>query len=185
ANAIAVRNHQSAETLVDEIVRAVGPKIVLGLPLGLGKANTIANALFHRVAQDRSLHLHIFTALTLEAPRPRSGLERRFLQPVIDRTMGGYPPLAYATAQRSGNVPPNIEINEFFFLAGRWLSVPLAQQNYISANYTHAARYLIERGVNVVAQLVATKEIGGPKDYKLPFQHPLTPGPFAGPGPSP
>jgi len=39
---------------------------------------------------------------------------------------------------------------EFFFLAGRWLHVPFAQQHYISANYTHASSYLLERGLNVV-----------------------------------
>lgn len=147
---------------------------MLGLPLGLGKANTIANAIFHRVARDPSLHLHIFTALTLEAPRPRSALEQRFLQPVIDRTMGGYPPLAYAAALRAGTLPANIEVNEFFFLAGRWLSVARAQQSYISANYTHAARYLVERGVNVIAQLVAKKKIAGRPHFSLSCNTDLT-----------
>jgi hypothetical protein len=84
-------------------------------------------------------------------------LERRFLEPVIERLFGGWPELAYAKALRAGGLPPNIEVNEFFFLAGQWLGVPHAQQSYISANYTHAARYLVERGVNVIAQLVARR----------------------------
>ena len=130
---------------------------MLGLPLGLGKANHIANALYARAAADRSIRLTIFTALTLEKPHAKSELERRFIDPVIERLFGGYPELAYAKALRHGTVPDNIEINEFFFLAGRWLSVDRAQQSYISANYTHASRYLVERGVNVVAQLVAKK----------------------------
>ncbi len=159
--------HRNAETLVDAILRAVGPRIVLGLPLGLGKANSIANALFARAMADRSVTLNIFTALTLESPRPSSELERRFIQPVTDRLLGGYPPLAYARALRAGPLPPNIEVNEFFFLAGAWLSVPHAQQTYISANYTHASRYLIERGVNVVAQLVAKREADGVARYSL------------------
>jgi acyl-CoA hydrolase len=150
-------NHQTAEALADAIVREVGPRIVLGLPLGLGKANHIANALYERAAADPSIKLTIFTALTLEKPKARSDLERRFMDPVIERLFGDYPGLAYATALRAGRLPANIEVNEFFFLAGRWLSVEQAQRSYISANYTHATRYLIERGVNVIAQLVAKR----------------------------
>ena len=52
-------------------------------------------------------------------------------------------------------MPPNIKVNEFFFQAGQWLGAPCAQQNYISANYTHALRIVLDRGVNVIAQLVA------------------------------
>ena len=62
---------------------------------------------------------------------------------MIDRLFGGYPDLAYADALRAGALPPNIRVIEFFFLAGRWLHVPSAQQHYISANYTHAASYLL------------------------------------------
>jgi len=149
--------HQDADSVADAIIRTVGKTIVLGLPLGLGKANHIANALYARAAADRSIRLTIFTALTLEKPKAKSELEHRFLGPVIERLFGGYPELAYAQALRRGTVPDNIEINEFFFLAGRWLSIDRAQQSYISANYTHASRYLVDRGVNVVAQLVAKK----------------------------
>src|ERR1700744_1057076 len=150
--------HQDAETVADAIIAEVGKNIVLGLPLGLGKANHIANAIYARAAADRSIRLTIFTALTLEKPQTKSELEHRFIAPVIERLFGNYPELAYAQALRRGTVPDNIEINEFFFLAGRWLSVDRAQQSYISANYTQAARYLVERGVNVVAQLVAKKD---------------------------
>lgn len=160
--------------MADAVVRAVGPRIVLGLPLGLGKACTIANALFDRAARDPSLHLTIFTALTLEAPHLRTDLERRFLGPVIARTMGGYPELSYAAALREGRLPSNIVVHEFFFLAGRWLGVPAAQQDYVSANYTHAARYLIERGVNVVAQLVAKRSESGAARFSLSCNADLT-----------
>jgi acyl-CoA hydrolase len=142
-------------TIADAIIAAVGPRIVLALPLGLGKANHIANAIYARAAADRSIDLTIFTALTLEKPRYGNEMERRFLEPVIERLFGGYPELAYVRALRAGTLPPNVEINEFFFLAGRWLGNATAQQHYISANYTHALDCVIDRGVNVVAQLVA------------------------------
>jgi hypothetical protein len=63
--------------------------------------------------------------------------------------------LAYAEVQRRDALPDNIQVDEFFFQAGTRLGVASAQRSYISANYTHAAGYLLDRGVNVLAQLVA------------------------------
>jgi hypothetical protein len=163
----ATQSFTNAEAIAERIIADVGKTIVLGLPLGLGKANHIANALYARAAADRSIKLTIFTALTLEKPRPGSTLERRFINPVIERLFGGYPELAYAKALHAGALPPNVEVNEFFFLAGRWLNSPVAQQNYISANYTHAFNYLLSRGVNVVAQLVAKRAVDGASRYSL------------------
>ena len=61
------------DRLADAIIARVGKSIVLGLPLGLGKANHVANALFARAQADPSLKLVIFAALTLEKPRGSSG----------------------------------------------------------------------------------------------------------------
>jgi len=155
------------EAVADDIIREVGTRLVVGLPLGLGKANHIVNALFRRALNDPSIRLTIFSALTLEKPRPSSDLERRFIAPVIERLFGGYPDLDYATALHAGKLPANIEVVEFFFLAGKWLGNPYAQQHYISANYTHASSYLLTRGVNVIAQLVAKRVINGETRYSL------------------
>jgi len=155
------------EAIAEDIVRGAGTRLVVGLPLGLGKANHIVNALYARAAADRSIDLTFFSALTLEKPKPSNLLERRFIAPVIDRLFGGYPDLAYAGPLRAGALPPNIRVIEFFFLAGRWLHVPSAQQNYISANYTHAASYLMAAGLNVVTQLVAKRVVDGVPRYSL------------------
>lgn len=163
-----------ADALADAIIERIGREIVLGLPLGLGKAPHIANALYARAARDPSISLRVFTALTLEAPVPGSEIERRFLEPVIERTMGGYPRLSYAEAQRKDELPPNVEVNEFFFQAGGRLGKADAQQSYISANYTHAARYLADRGVNVIAQLVAARGEGAAERYSLSCNTDLT-----------
>jgi acyl-CoA hydrolase len=160
--------------LADVIVEKVGKTIVLALPLGLGKANHIANALYAKAVADRSIRLTIFTALTLEAPRAKSALEHRFLDPIVQRLFAGYPALDYATAIHKNQVPPNIVINEFFFEAGQWLGSPYAQQHYISANYTHALRYVLDRGVNVVAQLVAHRADQAPRAYSLSCNPDLT-----------
>ncbi len=149
--------YDSAEKVADDIIRDVGKKIVLALPLGLGKGNNIANAIYRRAAADPSISLTIFTALTLEKPHPKNEIEKRFIGPVIDRLFGGYPDLLYAKAIRDGSLPKNITVNEFFLLAGKWLHVPYMQQNYIAANYTHAMRYVLDRGANVAVQLVAKR----------------------------
>jgi hypothetical protein len=155
------------EAIAEDIIRDVGTELVVGLPLGLGKANHVINALYARACADRSINLTFFSALTLEKPKPNNLLEHRFITPVIDRLFGLYPDLAYADALHAGALPPNISVIEFFFLAGKWLHMPYAQQHYISANYTHAASYLLARGLNVVTQLVAKRVVDGVTRYSL------------------
>src|ERR1700745_1646719 len=108
------------DAMAEDIIRDVGTNLVVGLPLGLGKANHIINALYARAAADRSINLTLLSALTLEKPRPSNLLERRFIAPVIDRLFGGYPDLAYADALHADALPSNIKVIEFFFLAGQW-----------------------------------------------------------------
>jgi hypothetical protein len=153
--------------IAEHIVRDVGSRLVVGLPLGLGKANHVVNALYRHASADRTIDLTFFSALTLEKPKPSNLLEQRFITPVIERLFGGYPDLTYADALRAGALPPNIKVIEFFFLAGKWLHVPFAQQHYISANYTHAASYILERGLNVITQLVAKRVVAGVARYSL------------------
>ncbi|MBR0718297.1 acetyl-CoA hydrolase/transferase C-terminal domain-containing protein [Bradyrhizobium liaoningense] len=161
------KQFSDADALAEDIIRDVGSDLVVGLPLGLGKANHVVNALYARASADPYIKLTLLSALTLEKPKPKGLIERRFIAPVIDRLFGGYPDLAYAGALRNGSLPSNVSVIEFFFLAGRWLHVPAAQQNYISANYTHAASYLLARGMNVVTQLVAKRIVDGVPRYSL------------------
>jgi hypothetical protein len=153
--------------IVDDIIRENGSRLVVGLPLGLGKANHIVNALYRRAEADRNLDLTLFSALTLEKPRPSNELEKRFITPVIDRLFGDWPDLDYATALHKGALPPNVKVTEFFFLAGKWLRNSYAQQHYIAANYTHAASYILDRGLNVITQLVAKRVVNGETRYSL------------------
>lgn len=143
------------DAIARRIVEKTGGDIWLALPLGLGKANTIVNALTDLAIADSSIRLHIFTALTLQRPRPGSDLEARFLGPAMDRLFGAYPSLDYATRLADGTLPDNITVQEFFFQAGNWLGNPAAQQGYISANYTHALHVLMARRPNVILQLLA------------------------------
>jgi hypothetical protein len=153
--------------IVDDIIRENGSRLVVGLPLGLGKANHIVNALYRRAEADRNLDLTLFSALTLEKPSPSNELERRFIAPVIDRLFGDWPDLDYAAALHKGALPPNVKVTEFFFLAGKWLRNTYAQQHYIAANYTHAASYILDRGLNVITQLVVKRVVNGETRYSL------------------
>ena len=73
-----------------------------------GDSTHVANALYARAVADRSIRLEIFTALTLERPQIGNELERRFIDPAMERLFGAYPELAYANALRERRLPPNI-----------------------------------------------------------------------------
>ena len=161
------RRHDDADALADAIIETLDGRIVLGLPLGLGKPGRIANALYARAAGDRSISLDIFTALTLEPPGWSSDMERRFVEPLVARLFTTYERLTYAKALREGTLPDNVSVSEFFLLAGRWAGTPSVQQSYVSANYTHAVHVLLDKGVNVIAQLVAGRGEGRDASYSL------------------
>ncbi|MFE8070639.1 acetyl-CoA hydrolase/transferase C-terminal domain-containing protein [Marinobacteraceae bacterium S3BR75-40.1] len=159
--------YDAVDDCVEATINRVGHHIILGVPLGLGKPNQLINAFFRRARADTSLKLHIVTALSLEVPEPGSDLERRFLSPFLDRVFGGYEALEYMQALRKGTMPENITVSEFYFKSGSMLNVPYAQQNYISSNYTHVSRDLIDMGVNVLAQLVARQNVDGQEAFSL------------------
>ncbi|MEX1036914.1 MAG: acetyl-CoA hydrolase/transferase C-terminal domain-containing protein [Sneathiella sp.] len=144
-----------ATAVAKRIVERNGGDVRLALPLGLGKANTITNALTDLALADSSINLQILTALTLQRPSPNSDLQSRFLGPAMDRLFGAYTPLDYAERLGNGTLPENIKVQEFFFQAGNWLGNAEAQQGYIAANYTHALHFLMARHPNVIAQLLA------------------------------
>lgn len=156
----APHRYESARACVDATIERVGRRIVLGLPLALGKANHIANAFYARACTDPDIDLTIYTALSLEPPGAPNALAARLLDPVAGRLYEGYPELAYARDRRAGRLPPNVRVREFFLPPGSLLSNPDAQRDYVSANYTHVARDILDAGLNVVAQMVAP-EPGG------------------------
>lgn len=155
------------DAAVAAIAQRIGPRIVLGLPLGLGKPIPLVNALYRRAAADPALHLKILTALSLEKPRGGSELEKAFLEPFVARVYGNCPDLEYETALGRNTLPKNVEVVEFFFRPGSMLGSTHAQQHYISSNYTHAARDVFAQGCNVVAQMVARRTLDGITRYSL------------------
>lgn len=150
-----------------EVVGRVGNKIVLATPLGAGKPNTFLNSMYDLAKNDSSIDLTILTALTLQKPAGKSDLEKRFLAPLAERVFGNYPDLHYELDRVSGNLPENIKVIEFYFPPGKFVGNSEAQQNYLSTNYTHAARDVLGRGVNVVCQQVCKGEVDGQEVYSL------------------
>ena len=145
------------EEAVDALLARVGNRVACGTPLGLGKPVPLVNALYARVKRDSRLRLSIVTALSLEVPRAAGELERRFLQPFARRMFDGVPELDYVRDLRAGALPENVALNEFYFRPGAMLGVPLAQQGYISSNYTHVARDMKIHGTNAVLVMVGER----------------------------
>lgn len=128
----------------------------IAFPLGLGKANQLANIIYDTVKKQSERKLEIYSALSLDVPQPQSSLEKKLLQPFLDRHFGeNYPRLKYVEDLSQSRVPDHISIHEFYFAAGQFLNTPSAQQNYISLNYTHAARGIYNRGLQILIQMIS------------------------------
>lgn len=149
------RSYDEPVRCAEAIIDKVGREIVLAIPVGIGKPNLLVNALYGLAEADRRLNVRILTGLTLVRPAYKSDLERRFVEPLLERLFESWPDLAYAEAMRRGKLAPNVTVHEFFLQAGEWLSNPAMQQNYASLNYSHVHKHLMREGVNVLAQLIA------------------------------
>ena len=162
----------TVETSVDHMFAVCGKKIVLGLPLALGKSHAFANEVYRRAKADPEIQLIIATALSLEKPVAGSELEKRMLGPIVDRIWKGVPDFDYMVDLRNNEIPPNVVLKEFYFKAGSFIGVDLAQRNHYSSNYTHVVRDMINEVLVdkpdwglVFCQLVAKKEIDGRTFY--------------------
>ncbi len=134
-----------------------GTALRMATPLGLGKPHRLINALYAQVKADPARQLQIFTALSLNPPRGRSDLERRFLQPFTDRVYTpAFPRLAYVDDRDRDQLPANVQVEEFYMQSGAMLHSLQAQSHYASLNYTHVARALASRGLNLIVQKIAT-----------------------------
>lgn len=164
ANAPVITN--SLQSCVEFVRERLGLHWVVGAPLGLGKPNHLVNALYLAAKADASIRLDFFTALSLNPPKPSSGLKQRFLGPFLERQFGDYPRLQYLQDLDRGQVPGNISISEFYFRSGTRLGDRHAQRHYVSSNYTHVARDMASRGVNLLVQMVGA-DASHPGCYSL------------------
>lgn len=167
--------YDSIEQAVTDILQEIDGDIRLGAPLGIGKSNPFINAVYRRITKTPQRSLHIYSALSLNKPQANSDIEARFLEPFVERVFGNYPDLDYVTDLKAGKVPNNISVNEFFLKSGDWLNNPNAQQHYINSNYTHIARDMAAKGINIICQAIAVREEPtGEKRYSLACNSDLT-----------
>ncbi|WP_406820376.1 acetyl-CoA hydrolase/transferase C-terminal domain-containing protein [Pseudomonas sp. KnCO4] len=145
----------SIDQAVEQVLARLPAHIHMGLPLGLGKPVAFVNALYARVREQPERRLTIYTALSLGRPALGDGLQRRFLEPFVERVFADYEELSYLADLRNDSLPPNIRVEQFFMQPGSLLHSESAQQDYVSSNYSHAARDINAKGLNLIAQLVA------------------------------
>ncbi len=60
-----------------------------------------------------------------------------------------------------------VQVIEFFVQPASELNNPYSQQNYISSNYTHIARDMMSRGINVLAQTLARRQGANKEELSL------------------
>jgi acyl-CoA hydrolase len=138
-----------------------GTSLVVAAPLGLGKPHRLLNAIYDAVVADPARSLQLFTALSLLPPSPGTGLQKRFLAPFLERHFGAdFPMLHYAVAQRADALPGNVRVEEFYLQSGALMGSAQAQQSHSSLNYTHVARTVASKDINVLVQKLA-REPGG------------------------
>ncbi|MDR3490550.1 MAG: acetyl-CoA hydrolase/transferase C-terminal domain-containing protein [Gammaproteobacteria bacterium] len=143
------------DLIAKQIVQHVDKNVVIGVPLGIGKPIGVINALYRLALNDTSISLTILTALTLTRPKPREGLEKLFLEPILEKILGDYEDPLYEEVRVKQQLPNNIKIIEFFLTSGDYLNNAKVQQDYISTNYTSVVADTIHHSINVIAQQVA------------------------------
>ncbi|MDA8221865.1 acetyl-CoA hydrolase/transferase C-terminal domain-containing protein [Desulfosporosinus sp.] len=159
--------YDDAKKCVDEVINYIGKDIRYAMTLALGKPVHFINELYSRAKKDPEIKLKIITALSLEIPKGNSELERRLMQPIVDRVFAGVPEFEYMIDFRAGTLPKNVEVFEFYSKAGTYLNNPVAQQHHLSSHYTHVVRDALALGTNVFGELIGYKEINGKTMYSM------------------
>jgi len=157
--------HNDLEQCVEDLLARVGKKVIIGG--GFGRPIHIFNELFRRASEDPSIELTIITGLSINRPRAHSDLEKRFLEPFVDRVFGNLPDLEYIPPYVKQQLPKNIQVAEIFMAAGVYLNNPVAQQNFVYSNFTHWLRDMVGLGVNVFGQEICGREIDGRQVYSM------------------
>lgn len=153
--------------MVDETIARVGNDIVMFMPIAIGKPLHIANAFYKRAKENPSLKLTIYSGLTLHTPVPNSDIERRFLEPIVERLYPDYPNPAYVADAHAETLPSNVELRELYMPAGAFLGNQNFQEGYTSSNYTSIPRDVLAAGCNVIAAAIAKRPVGRGFKYCL------------------
>jgi acyl-CoA hydrolase len=153
------------EQCVEALLGKVGKKVVIAG--GFGRPAYIFNELFRRAQADPTIQLTMITGASFSRPKGSNDLEKRFLDPFVERIFGNLPELDYVQPYLKGQLPKNIEIVEVFLQAGAFLNNSHAQQNFVYSNFTHWLRDMVEQGCNVFSQMTCKRVIDGKLVYSM------------------
>ncbi len=158
--------HNSHDLAAQKIIEKIGKNIVVGTPLGIGKPIGFLNALYRIAAADPTIQLTIITGLTLARPTLNNELEKRFIEPILNRLLKNYEDPLYEKARELQQLPSNINVIEFFLSPGKYLHNSYVQQHYINSIYTSVVHDTMHYKANVFAQQVAFSDVS-PEHYSL------------------
>lgn len=161
----APRSFTDVEQFVEALLGMVGKKVVIAG--GFGRPTYIFNELFRRAMEDPDIHLTMITGASFSRPKGSSDLEKRFIDPFVERVFGNLPDLDYVYPYTRGKLPKNIEVVEVFLQAGAFLNNTHAQQNFVYSNFTHWLRDMVEQGCNVFSQMTCKRVIDGQLCYSM------------------
>lgn len=158
--------YTNSDLAAKSLISKLNKNVIIAVPLGIGKPIGILNALYRAACEDSTIQLTILTGLTLSKPTIKNILERRLIEPIMQRVLGDYENPLYEEARLAQKLPHNITVLEFFLTPGNYLHNDYVQQNYISSSYAYIGADLKSYHVNAIAQLVThSKEF--PDQYSL------------------
>lgn len=166
-SALTENNYSDLTALAKDVYERLDGNVVLGAPIGIGKATHMINAFYQLAKNNPNYNLEILSALSLNRPKLKTDLERRLLNPFFDRHFKDLPELEFASDVVANKLPSNVKVSEFYFKPGEMLRNSKAQQNALSTNYTHATRDLLMRGMNVICQMIGKNTDGDKVRYSL------------------
>ncbi len=153
--------YDDVQQLVDAVIEQRGRRLKVAFPLGIGKPNHMANELVSRAVDGEIEELDILTALSLSTPQPGgSQLQRRLMEPVLDRLYAGVPDLDYVNLRARKTLPETIRVQEFFHSPGSVLSLPSAQRMHRNVNFTDGLRMMYDADLDLIGQMVAPSDGG-------------------------
>ncbi|PPT18330.1 acetyl-CoA hydrolase, partial [Xanthomonas arboricola] len=104
---------------VAHILQRLDGPLRVGAPLGIGKPHRLLNALYAQLKPTPSRPLALYTALSLNPPKPGAGLQARFAAPFLARHFGAdFPRLAYVDDMLRDALPAHVQVEEFYMQSG-------------------------------------------------------------------
>jgi acyl-CoA hydrolase len=86
---------------------------------------------------------------------------------MAERVFGNYPNLHYDLDRCKNALPDNINVIEFYLAPGKFLFNTQVQRNYLSTNYTHAVRDVLNKDVNVICQIACEGDVQDESVFSL------------------